>query len=167
MDNSNGAPGTTPADAARRIKEAASHVKDAATTAIDRGREAAVTKVQAAVSEGADRARSSTESTSSALRRAAADLQDDNAWIGTGLRTAADYLEKAGGQLLDGDLNRVADNLNSFARRQPALFLGGSLALGFIIARLGKTALENSSEVQGYTDGEYVPPTTPGVTPGI
>lgn len=162
MDNSNGAPGanTTPADSARRIKQAATH-------AIDRSREAATTKVQAAMSEGAERARSSTQSTSSALRRAADDLQDDNAWIGTGLRTAADYIEKTGGQLLDGDFNHVVDNLNAFARRQPALFLGASLAAGFVIARLGKTALENAGDSQGYTDGEYVPAATPDVTPGL
>lgn len=162
MDNSNGAPGasTTPADSARRIKEAATHV-------IDRSKEAAVSKVQAAVNQGAERARSSTQSTSSALRRAADDLQDDNAWIGTGLRTAADYLDKAGGQLLDGDINRVVDGLNSFARRQPALFLGASLALGFVIARLGKTALEGVGESQGYPDGEYTPAATPDVTPGL
>jgi hypothetical protein len=58
--------------------------------------------------------------------------------------------------------------VNSFARRQPALFLGASLAVGFVIARLGKTALENASETQGYPDGEYVPAITPSdVTPGL
>jgi hypothetical protein len=38
------------------------------------------------------------------------------------------------------------DDLNGFARRQPALFLGASLALGFALARVGKTAIEQSSE---------------------
>lgn len=160
MDNSNGGPGAsmTPADTARRIKETAAHV-------VDRSREAAMAKVQDTVSQGAERARSSVESTSGALRRAAEDLQDDNAWIGSGLRRAADFLDQAGGQIGQGDFNQLADSLNSFARRNPALFLGASLAAGFLIARLGKTALENVAEQQGLPDGAYTP--TTDVTSGL
>ena len=68
----------------------------------------------------------------------------------------------AGGILIFGG------ELNDFARRQPALFLGASLALGFVIARLGRAAIESAGQ-QGYADGEYVPitPETPDVTPGL
>jgi hypothetical protein len=162
MDNSNGAPGasTTPAETARRLK-------DAASTVVDRGREAAMAKVQDTVHQGAERARTSAQSTSGALRRAADDLQDDNAWIGTGLRRAADYLEQASGQIGQGDFNQVVDGLNNFARRNPALFLGASLAAGFLIARLGKTAIEGDVEAQqGRPDGAYTTGYPPGVTPG-
>ncbi len=157
MDNSNGAPGaaTTPAESARRIKEAASHV-------IERGREAAMSKV----TEGADRARTSAENTTSALRRAAGDIEQDTPLLGAGLRRAADWLEQASGHLGQGDLNQVVDNLNTFARRQPALFLGASLAAGFLIARLGKTAMEGARE-QGLPDGEYNPGLTTDGTPGL
>ncbi len=156
MDNSNGAPGanTTPAESARRIKEAATHV-------VERGREAAMNRVH----EGAERARSSAQNTTSALRRAALDVQDDAPMLGDGLQRAADWLERTAGQIGQGDLNRVVDNLNSFARRNPALFLGASLAAGFMIARLGKTALEGVGEQHGQADGELT--MTPDVTPGL
>jgi len=156
MDNSNGAPGatSTPADSARRIKEAATQV-------IDRGRQAAMSKVH----EGAERARSSAQNTCNALRRAADDIEQDTPLLGSGLRRAADWLEQTTGQLGQGEISRVVDGLNSFARRNPALFIGGSLALGFIIARLGKTALEGVSS-QGQPDGEYASE-TPDVTPGL
>jgi hypothetical protein len=163
MDNSNGAPGaaTTPADSARRVKEAATNV-------IDRGREAAMTKVQETVNHGAERARTTVQSTSGALRRAADDLQDENAWIGTGLRKAADWLEQTTDQIGQGDINQVVDNLNSFARRQPALFLGASLAAGFVIARFGKTALEGVSRREfGSPDREYNSGLTTDGTPGL
>lgn len=165
MDNSNGAAGasTTPAESARRVKEAA-------TTVIDRGREAAMTKVQETVNQGAERARTTVQSTSGALRRAAADLQDgDNAWIGTGLRRAADWLEQTTSQIGQGDFNQVVDNLNGFARRNPALFLGASLAAGFLIARLGKTALEGAGSQQqfGSMDSPYSPGLTTDGTPGL
>jgi len=157
MDNSNGAPGasTTPADSARRIKEAAS-------TVIDRGKEAAMAKV----SEGAERARSSAQNTTSALRRAADDIEQDTPLLGAGLRRAADWLETTVGQFGQGDINRVVENLNGFARRQPALFLGASLAAGFLIARLGKTAIEGAVD-RGLPDGEYNPGLTTDGTPGL
>jgi hypothetical protein len=157
MDNSNGAPGatTTPADSARRIKEAATQV-------IDRGREAAMQRVH----EGAERARTSAQNTTSALRRAAGDIEQDTPLLGAGLNRAADWLEQVTGQLGQGDLNRVVDNLNTFARRNPALFLGASLAAGFLIARLGKTAIENAVD-QGLPDGEYNPGLTTDGTPGL
>jgi hypothetical protein len=147
MDNSNGAPGasTTPAESTRRIKEAASSV-------IDRGREAAMSKV----SEGAERARTSAQNTTTALRRAADDIEQDTPLLGAGLRRAADWLEQTAGQFGQGDLNRAVDNLNNFARRQPALFLGASLAAGFLVARLGKTAIEGAVD-RGLPDGEYNP----------
>jgi hypothetical protein len=161
MDNSNGAPGATatPADSARRVKEAATDV-------IDRGREAAMTRVQETMHNGADRARTTVQSTSGALRRAADDLQDENAWIGTGLRKAADWLEQTTGQIGQGDINQVVDNLNTFARRNPALFLGASLAAGFLIARLGKTAFEGGERL-GAPNGEYNPGLTTDGTPGL
>lgn len=154
MDNSNGAPGatSTPAESARRIKDAAGQV-------IDRGRQAAMSKVQ----EGAERARTTANTTSEALRRAAADVDQDNTLVGTGLRRVAEMIDQTSGRLGSGDLNQIVDGLNSFARRQPALFIGASLALGFVIARLGKTALESVGERQGLTDGEYSPDVTPGL----
>ncbi len=158
MENSNGAPGasTTPADSARRIKDAATH-------AMERGRQAAMNRVH----EGAERARSSAQNTTNALRRAAGDIEQDTPLLGEGLRRAADWLEQASGKLGEGDLNQVVENLNNFARRQPALFLGASLAAGFLIARLGKTALEGAGERQALPDGSYNPAVTTDGTPGL
>jgi hypothetical protein len=158
MDNSNGAPGasSTPAESARRIK-------DAATQVIDRGREAAMSRVQ----QGAERARTTAQTTSEALRRAASDVEQDNTLIGTGLRRVADLIDETTGRIGGGDLNQVVDGLNNFARRQPALFIGASLALGFVIARLGKTAIESAVD-HGLPDGEYdAGGSTPNVTPGL
>ena len=147
MENSNGTPGvsTTPAESARRIKDSASSV-------IDRGKEAAAE----AVNEGVDRVAGSAESAASALRRAAADVDSDHAWIGSALRKGADGLERASQSLSGGDFTRALDDLNGFARRQPALFLGASLALGFALARVGKTAIEQATDQSG-TDNSPMP----------
>lgn len=154
MDNTTGGPGAdpTPADSARRIKDSTAQV-------IERGKEAAVQKAH----EGAERVASSAQSTASALRRAATDVEPDNAWISTVLSRSADGLEQATRSLAGGDYTRGVADLNAFARRQPAIFLGASLALGFALARVGKTAIEAANEDNSSDD--YNPYTSP--TPGM
>jgi hypothetical protein len=136
MDNSDGTTGASPApaDAARRIKESTSAV-------IDRGKQAAGD----AATEGAARMADSAQGAVTALRRAAADVEGDNRFIGAALRKGADSIERATRSFEGGDFSRALEDMNGFARRQPALFLGASLALGFALARVGKTAIEQTS----------------------
>jgi hypothetical protein len=154
MDNTTGVPGAdeTPADSARRIKDSASNL-------VERGKEAASQKAH----EGAERVASSAQNTASALRRAASDVEPDNAWVSAALRKSADGLEQATRSLTGGDYTRGVADLNSFARRQPAIFLGAGLALGFALARVGKTAIEAATE--DTTTDDYNPYTSP--TPGL
>jgi hypothetical protein len=149
MDNSIGKPGAeTPEESARRIKQSAADV-------VERGKEAATH----AAERGVNRAVNSADSAASALRRAAADIEPDNRLIGAALRKSAEGIEQATRSLGDGDLSHALDDLNAFARRNPAMFLGASLALGFALARVGKTAIEDvqagQSEQTG--DGAYNP----------
>ena len=135
MDNPNGTPGasTTPADSARRLK-------DSASTVIDRTKQVAVDKAQ----EGVQQLASGVQSATSALRRVADDVEGDNGIIGAALRKSADSIDQATRAFSEGDLTRVVDDVNGFARRQPAVFLGLTFALGFALARVGKAALESS-----------------------
>jgi hypothetical protein len=151
MDTPNGTTGVaeTSADAARRLKETAS-------TVIDRGKEAATDSIE----KGAERLSSSADSAASALRRAADEVEKDNRWIGAALRKSAEGIERASASLSGGDISSTVDNLNGFARRNPAMFLGASLAVGFALARVGKTAVERT------TDGAS-PPNTPSPMPEI
>lgn len=135
MDDSNGTPGvsTTPDDPARRIKDSAAH-------AIDKTKEAAAQKAE----QGAERVAAYTQSAASALRRAADDVEGENTLIGKALRKSADGIEQATRSLAGGDINATVEDVNNFARREPGLFLGASFALGFALARVGKTALEQA-----------------------
>jgi hypothetical protein len=142
MDNSDGTGSTsTSADPKERVKDAAASVKSTAASALERGKQL----VGDAAQKGADRANTVAESTASALRRAAEDVEGDNRMIGTALRKGSETIERAAQSLQGGDLSRVVDDLNGFARRQPALFLGASVALGFALARVGKTAIEQNT----------------------
>ena len=52
------------------------------------------------------------------------------------MERAAQYVERA-------DLGEMVENLEDFARRQPALFVGGAFALGFLGARFLKSSRRN------------------------
>lgn len=145
---------STDGQSTSRIKQAAGEVADKAKSAAQR-----------VVDQGKQRVERSAYSASSALRRAADETQAENAWFGSALRKTADGIETAARSIAEGDLNMVVDQVNDFARRQPALFLGASLALGFAVARIGKTALEGRHEDEtqsfaGEYGGGYVPPET-------
>jgi hypothetical protein len=148
MDTSDGTPGAgeTPAESARRIK-------DSASTVMERGKEAAAT----AVEQGAGRARETADNAVSALRRAADDVEPDNSWIGAALRKSAEGIERASASLNGGDISSALDDLNGFARRNPAIVLGASFALGFALARVGKTAIERVSDGTGEQADGYSP----------
>ncbi|MBC7767611.1 MAG: hypothetical protein H7124_02380 [Phycisphaerales bacterium] len=144
METTNGTPGgSTPADSARRLK-------DSATTVIDRTKQAAVGKAQ----EGVQQLASSVQSATSALRRAADDVEGDNSIVGSALRKSADTIEQYTRSFSEGDVSRVLDDVNGFARRQPAIFLGVTFALGFALARVGKAALEQSQNNNFDTDDD-------------
>jgi hypothetical protein len=136
MDNPDGADG-----AQARLSDSVRRVKDAAETVLERGKE----KTGEAIAQGAERAGAAADTTAAALKRAAADIEGDNQLIGSALRKGAEAIERAAQSIQGGDLSRTVADLNGFARRQPALFLGASLALGFALARVGKTAIEQTA----------------------
>lgn len=130
--DTNGSPDTGAADDALR------RIKDSADSITDRAKSALTDQAQASGQKLADNA----QGVAASLRRAADDVQGEQAWLGAALRKSADGLEHATRSLAGGDINRALNDLNGFARRQPAVFLGASLALGFALARVGKTAIE-------------------------
>ena len=145
MDTPTGTPGAVAHD------DAARRIKDSAATVVDRTKQVAAEKA----SEGAERIAASAQGTVEALRRAASDMDGDNAWIGTALRKSADGLDRATRSIAGGDFSRGIADLNNFARNQPAIFLGASVALGFALARVGKTAIEAATDGDaslGYDD---------------
>lgn len=145
MDNSGGAPDGTaaPEDTARRLKDSTARV-------VDHTKQVAKEKAEAS----AVRAGATVQDAATALRRVADDVQGDHAWMGSALRKSAEGLEAASDSLSGGDVSRALSNLDGFARRQPAVFLGASLALGFALARVGKTAIERASPADGNSPPE-------------
>lgn len=134
---------TDGADTAMAVNDATRRVKDSATLLADQAK----SNAKQALSDGAERAADTSQNVTQSLRRAADDVEGDQKWLGAALRKSADTLEHATQSLKGGDVNQALGELNGFARRQPALFLGASLALGFALARVGKTAIEQQQQL--------------------
>ncbi|MFZ2029655.1 MAG: hypothetical protein WAU68_05045 [Vitreimonas sp.] len=128
-------------DATASVDDAARRIKDSAESVADRAKTLATDTAAQSAQKIADKS----QGVASSLRRAADDVEGEQAWLGAALRKSADGLETATRSLQGGDINRALQDLNGFAHRQPALFLGASLALGFALARVGKTAIEQQA----------------------
>lgn len=151
MDNRNGEPpasaGTTPSveDSARRVKDVAddatTRLKDAAGGAIKGAKNAAMQGVEDARAKAGDVG----HTTASRFRDFAGQVEADMPWLSGALTKSAEGLDGLTDSLTRGDMGQSLNGLSDFARRQPAIFLGASVALGFALARVGKTALEDAT----------------------
>lgn len=64
----------------------------------------------------------------------------DEAGAGRYVRQAGDQVRRAADYLENTDVKKLARDTESFARRQPAVFLGGAFVLGIVAARLFKNS---------------------------
>ncbi|MEQ1782410.1 MAG: hypothetical protein ABMA14_13685 [Hyphomonadaceae bacterium] len=131
MESNNGEPPVTAEEAARRVREAAN---------------GAVKDVKHAAMQGADDARTKAgdmgHTTASRFRELAGQVESDLPWLSGAFTKSAEGLDNVTNSLTRGDMSQTLNTLSDFARKQPAIFIGASVALGFALSRVGKTALE-------------------------
>jgi hypothetical protein len=68
-------------------------------------------------------------------QRSAADLRRDEPWLGDMLGRGAVELEGLAAELRRNDVSDLMGSVETFARRQPALFMGATVALGYALTR--------------------------------
>lgn len=81
-----------------------------------------------------------------AVRQTAQGLRGHEDWLAQVVDRGADELGRLSDTLRSNDMRAVMTHAQDFARRQPALFLGASLAMGFALARLGSGAVEGATQ---------------------
>jgi hypothetical protein len=92
------------------------------------------------------------------IRGAAKAFEQDTPLAARTIEMAADYVEDAAEKMRNGSLNDVVDGVTSFARRQPAAFLGLSVLAGFAAIRFLKASGGRSSQSQQTPQyGSYEP----------
>lgn len=80
-----------------------------------------------------------------ALQASADELRGKEDWLATAFSSAAQHIEGASEHLHSQNVEGLASELSGFARRHPAAFLGGTVALGFALSRLSKAATSRTT----------------------
>lgn len=109
-------------------------------------------------------------SVADALRGTREELRDRAPLIGEYTEQAAQKIEELSDLIRNKSTREIVEGVETFARREPALFFGGAFALGILAARFLKTAPVGETEpftretaFEGGPTYETVPTTTPGL----
>jgi len=96
--------------------------------------------VQSAVEDGKDNIADRLDDAAKAIHKSGEQLEGDQDWIASLVERGADELAALASTLRGNDLKGLMGSLEDLARRQPAVFVGASMAAGFAMVRLGKVA---------------------------
>ena len=84
------------------------------------------------------------------IRNSAKAFEQDAPFAAKGIDMAATYVDDAATMIRNGSVRDLVDGATSFARRQPAAFLGLSVLAGFAAVRFLKAGSEGVAGGQGY-----------------
>ena len=83
------------------------------------------------------------------IRNAARAFESDAPFAARGINSAAEYVEEAAEKIRNGTFRDLVDGATTFAKRQPAAFLGLSVLAGFAAVRFLKASGNQTSSSQG------------------
>lgn len=142
------------ATATQRIEEegAVQRAKETAGEAIDK----AGKRAESAITQQKGRAAESLAAVADAIRKTGLDLrgQEHESLAGYAEKAAA-QVERLGDTLRNREVGEIVDDVERFARRQPAVFLGGAFLLGVLAARFLKASERRAPSM----DESYYPQT--------
>jgi hypothetical protein len=135
-----------------RAREAGAAVKEMAQDASTRGAALAgevagnvKDQVLSAAKESKDGMAGRLEDMAGAVHRSGKQLEGQQDRLAQLVERGADELGNLASTVRSNDLRGLVGKLEDIARRQPVLFVGAAMAVGFASARLGKVALAGAS----------------------
>jgi hypothetical protein len=79
------------------------------------------------------------------IERAGSQFDGQQDWLASAIRQGATELDTFASSLRRKGIGEIIEDVRAFAERQPAIFIGASLAAGFALARFGKIAAADLS----------------------
>jgi uncharacterized phage infection (PIP) family protein YhgE len=119
---------------ANDVKQQASQVKDQVAE-----------QAESRMDDQKQRVVSQMSTLASALDDVSSSMRDTNPQMAHFAESAVDRLNQWSSQLERKDFGQLVDDVESFARRNPALFVGGAFALGLLGARFLKSSAPTSN----------------------
>jgi len=95
-------------------------------------------QVASALSDRKDGIADRIEAVADTVHRSGEQFAGKQDWIAGAIERGASELTALATSLREADVATLARQVQSFARRQPATFVGASFAIGFALARFGK-----------------------------
>lgn len=129
--------------------EVASNVQEKGAEVVDAVKAKAEDLADQGKAFGAEKA----EGFAGAVRRVADDLEGTSPEIARHVRVAADSIEGVAGSLRERSIGSLIDEVNGFARRQPAAFFGAAVLAGFAISRFAKSSAAGATASVGTHSG--------------
>lgn len=95
------------------------------------------------------------------LRESGDGMVGEEAGAGRAMRQVADQVDRFAGYIESRDVGQMLDQVEDFARHQPAAFVGGAFTLGLIGARFLKSSRDRleHDEMRGQWDNRRLPET--------
>src|SRR5688572_24430043 len=120
-------------------------VKGRAREAVNQVKERAGERIESRISDTKSRAAETLSGVASSLLSSSESLREQNNGASRAFERAAEGVDRFASYLQDTDVDVVVDQVHEFARRQPAAFIGGAFALGFIASRFLKASTPGGS----------------------
>lgn len=111
-------------------------------------------KVKLEAGHKVDQATGSINRIAEELDRAASNCSENEEWASKVFAAGATSLKEASGYLSTHRIEDIMHEAESFARRNPLAYLGATVAAGFLLSRVGKTAAARAAELVRRDDGE-------------
>jgi hypothetical protein len=97
------------------------------------------------------------------FRSASNELRNENETLASYVDAASDQMRRFADQIREKGVADMIDDVHAFARRRPALFIGGAFLIGLGIARFLKASADRQDAMRYYGDGfSDVDPMTAG-----
>ncbi len=113
---------------------------------MDRIRESATSQL----SSQKDRATDGLGSLAHAVRQSTQSFRDNQQdTVAQYIESAADQIEQFSARVRERDVKDLVQDVQQFARRQPAVFIGAAFAVGVVAARFLKSSGDNSPDHKG------------------
>ncbi len=126
--------------AGRGARQVATQAQSQTSTRIERGKQDAAVTLS---------------SVATRLRESGAQLRssDSQDFAGEYIERAAQQIERAAHYVQSADLQEMVDEVEDFARRRPAVFIGSAFAAGILAARFLKSSREGQRRAE---EGRYL-----------
>jgi hypothetical protein len=128
----------------------AKQAKDKAQQLASQAQEQTTKQVESGLAKGKNQAAETLSGVAQSLRFSSQQLREQNqGGVSRYTERAADQVERLSNYLQSADATEIVDRVEDFARRQPALFLGGAFTLGLLGARFLKSSRRREGQTVG------------------